>query len=80
MELKKLTPNQTRWIMGKVTAWLDKYIAMVPMTDEQWKQCVAEMKELGRSAREDVLMRKMLQAGVSIWSKLISYGKEKVIF
>lgn len=63
MELKKLTPNQTRWIMGKVTAWLDKYIAMVPMTDEQWKKCVAEMKELGHSAREDVLMRKMLQAG-----------------
>ena len=46
MERKKLTPNQTRWIMEKATIWLDKHIAMVPMTDEQWEQCIAEMKAL----------------------------------
>lgn len=63
MESKKLTPNQTRWIMEKATIWLDKYIAIVPMTDEQWEQCIAEMKGLINSARENALMKKVLLAG-----------------
>ena len=61
--------------MGKVTIWLDKYIVMVPMTDEQWEHCIAEMKELGHSAREDVLMRKMLQAGCEYLNQLEKYTK-----
>ena len=68
--MQKLTPNQTRWIMRKVNAWLDKYIAMVPMSDEQWKVCVDEMKELEYSAREDKLMIKMLIAGVEYLEEL----------
>lgn len=68
--MQKLTPNQTRWIMRKVNAWLDKYIAMVPMSDEQWQGCVDEMKELEHSAREDKLMIKMLIAGVEYLEEL----------
>ena len=68
--MQKLTPNQTRWIMWKVNAWLDKYIAMVPMSDEQWQGCVDEMKELEHSAREDKLMIKMLIAGVEYLEEL----------
>lgn len=59
----KLTPNQTEWIMQKTKAWLDKYMEMVPLTDEQWQECADEMKRLSKSAREDLLMRKMLIAG-----------------
>ena len=68
--MQKLTPNQTRWIMRKVNAWLDKYIAIVPMSDEQWQVCVDEMKELEHSAREDKLMIKMLIAGVEYLEEL----------
>ena len=68
--MQKLTPNQTRWIMRKVNAWLDKYIAMVPMSDEQWQGCVDEMKELEHSAREDKLMIKLLIAGVEYLEEL----------
>lgn len=67
---QKLTPNQTRWILQKVNVWLDKYIAMLPMNDEQWKACVDEMKELGKSAREDKLMIKMLIAGFEYLEEL----------
>ena len=69
----KLTPNQTKWILQKVNAWLDKYIAMVPMNDEQWQACVDEMKELEHSAREDKLMIKMLIAG---YEYLESLGRD----
>ena len=68
--MQKLTPNQTKWIMRKVNAWLDKYIAMVPMSDEQWKVCVDEMKVLEHSAREDKLMIKILIAGVEYLEEL----------
>ena len=68
--MQKLTPNQTRWILQKITAWIDKYIAMVPMSDEQWQGCADEMKELEHSAREDKLMIKMLIAGVEYLEEL----------
>lgn len=68
--MQKLTPNQTRWILQKITVWIDKYIAMVPMSDEQWQGCVDEMKELEHSAREDKLMIKMLIAGFEYLEEL----------
>lgn len=66
----KLTPNQTKWIMQKVNAWLDKYIAMIPMSDEQWKYCIKDMKELERSARGETLIIKMLLAGCEYLEEL----------
>ena len=68
--MQKLTLNQTRWILQKITVWIDKYIAMVPMSDEQWQGCVDEMKELEHSAREDKLMIKMLIAGFEYLEEL----------
>lgn len=58
-----LTPNQTKWIMQNVNAWLDKYIPLVPMSKEQWCACADEMLALERRARRDKLIVKMLIAG-----------------
>ena len=70
VHIMKLTPNQTKWIMRKVNAWLDKYIALLPMSDEQWHACINEMRAVERSARGDALMVKTLLAGCEYLEEL----------
>ena len=56
--------------MQKVNVWLDNYIPLVPMSDEQWRACVKDVKELERSARGETLIIKMLLAGYEYLEEL----------
>lgn len=63
--MKKLSTNQTNWIMVTVKNYVDKWISLSPLKDEMWKDVAKEAEDIMRRGRDDRLLLDMMVAGLS---------------
>ena len=68
--MRKLSTNQTNWVMTTVKSFVDKWILSSPLTEGMWKNIAEEAEDIMRRGRNDELLLQMMVAALSYLEKI----------